>query len=385
MMVGQPSRPVVVLGLLWAGLAAVRSLGRAGLDVTGIAFDRHEFGLRSRYLRRSVVAADDEAVLAAIRSAAGNGRVVLLPERDAHVAFVLRHWDAVREIADVPFPDDPEVVTRLRRKELLVVEAERAGVPVPATEPVSSEESLRALDLRPPFLVKPVEGQEFAARFGRKLFVAGDLEEAVAAWRQADAAGFETVLQELVPEAWDKVYSLFAYVGRSGEPLATVVGRKLRAGPPRFGTAAVFELRPEPRVLETGLRLLRTSGYRGFAQVELAHDSRDDAFKLLEVNTRPPQWGGIAMTRRLDVARMAYDDLSGEEVAAAPTFDEEGVRWVYFAKDAWSSLQLALAGELGPVDFLRPYLRGGKVRAIAAADDPLPALASLAYLRAKVA
>ena len=28
-------RPVVVLGLLWAGLAVARSLGRAGVPVTG--------------------------------------------------------------------------------------------------------------------------------------------------------------------------------------------------------------------------------------------------------------------------------------------------------------------------------------------------------------
>jgi hypothetical protein len=102
------------------------------------------------------------------------------------------------------------------------------------------------------------------------------------------------------------------------------------------------------------------------------------------VNTRPPQWGGIAMTRRFDVARMAYDDLRGEPVAPAAPFVDERVRWIYFAKDAWSSLQLAREGALGPVAFARPYLRPGKVRAILAADDPLPALASLAYLRAKV-
>ena len=91
------------------------------------------------------------------------------------------------------------------------------------------------------------------------------------------------------------------------------------------------------------------------------------------------------MTPRFDVARMAYDDLRGEAVEPAPTYDEEGVRWIYLAKDAWSSVQLARAGKLGPAGFARPYLGGRKVRAILARDDPLPALASLAYLRAKVA
>ncbi|MDQ4081623.1 MAG: hypothetical protein M3123_01850 [Actinomycetota bacterium] len=384
-------RPAVVLGLLWAGLALTRSLGRAGLDVTGIALGPHEFGLRSRYLGRRVVVSESderrraERVLALLREVAAHGRPVLFPERDAHVELVLRRWDDVRELADVPLPDDPEAARRLRRKELLVGEAKRAGVPAPATAAPTSEEEVRSLALRPPLLVKPVEGQDFALTFGRKLRVAGDLDEALVGWRSARAHGFETVIQELVPYAHDKVFSLFTYIGRQGQPLANVVGRKVRAGPPYFGTAAVFELRDEPRVLDLGLRLLRSAGYAGFAQVELAHDARDDTFKVLEVNTRPPQWAGIAMTRRFDIARIAYDDLCGAPAPAPATFAEEGVNWIYFAKDVWSSLELARRRELGPARFLAEYARPGKVRAIFARDDPLPAAASLAYLRAKVA
>ena len=376
-----------MLGLLWAGLAFTRSLGRRGVPVTGVALEPHEFGLRSRYLARRVRASTDEGILAAVRAAAetGGGRVVLFPERDGHVAFCLRNWEALREVADLPLPEDAEVVRRLRRKELVVNEAGRAGVAFPRTASAASEEGIRALDLEPPFLVKPVEGQEFAAVFGEKLFVCGSHDEAAAAWRRAKDAGFETIVQELIPDAQDKVFSLFAYIGRSGTPLARVVGRKLRAGPPYFGTASIFELQPEPRVLETGLRLLSSAGYRGFAQVELAYDGRDDRFKLLEVNTRAPQWGGIAMTPRYDVAGLAYDDLRGEDVQPLPVFAEEGVRWIYLAKDAWSSLRMARARELGPRAFVRPYLRRrGKVRAILDLDDPRPALASLAYLRAKV-
>lgn len=379
------SRPAVVFGLLWAGLALARSLGRRGIDVTGIASGPHEFGLRSRYLRRRVVGPDDAAVLAALRRSAADGPVVLFPERDAHIAFCLEHWDEVRSLAAVPLPDDPAVVRRLRRKEHLAGLAAAAGVAVPRTAYPESEEAVLSLDLRPPVLVKPVEGQEFASVFGHKLLVADDLEAAARAWRTAREGGFETVVQELIPEAEDKVYSLFTYIGRAGEPLANVVGRKVRAGPPRFGTAAVFELGEDPRVLETGLRLLRRAGYRGFAQVELALDVRDGDLKLLEVNTRPPQWGGIAMTRHFDVARIAYDDLSGRDVAPAPTFDEEGVAWIYLAKDLWSSLELARRRELGARAFAAPYVRPKKVRAIFAADDPLPGLASLAYLRTKVA
>ena len=116
------SRPALILGLEAGGLGLTRGLGRAGLDVHGISFRAPDLGNRSRYLRsHETVTGDgeeslDEAVLSSIRARAGGDRLVLFPERDQHVAFVLRNWDAVSEVADVPLPPDPGLgATWLRR------------------------------------------------------------------------------------------------------------------------------------------------------------------------------------------------------------------------------------------------------------------------------
>ena len=374
-------RPVVVFGQLHAGLALTRALGREGVPVHGVALDEHEFGLRSRYLESRRLAGSDQDVVELLRGF--SERPVLFPERDEHVAFVLRNWDAVKEFADVPLPDDPEIVLRLRRKERLPAEAAAAGVQAPGTVLARDEETIRAAGLQPPLLVKPVEGQEFALAFGEKAVVAPDADAAVAAWRRAHEHGFDTIVQELIPDSHDFVFSLLTYIGRDGEPQASVTGRKVRQGPLRFGTSAVFEARREPEVEEQGLRLLRHVGYKGFAHVELVRDPRDGALKLVEVNTRLPIWAGIAMSRDFNLARIAYDDLTGRPAranGAAP----DGVSWIYMAKDVWVSAQMARRRELHPGQFLLHYLRRNKVRAVFAADDPLPALASVAYLRSRV-
>jgi D-aspartate ligase len=376
-------RPVVVFGLLHAGLALVRSLGREGVHVEGIALRRHEFGLRSRYLRSHTVARNDDEMLEALRAAAAHGRPVLFPERDENVEVVLRRWDDVRAIADVPLPDDPEIVNRLRRKDLLPQVAAEAGVSAPGTAPAVSPEAIRSSGLRAPFLLKPLEGQEFALSFGAKAFVAQDLDEAVAAWKRAKERGFETILQELIPDSHDHVFSLFTYIGRDGEPLASVVGRKVRQGPLRFGTSAVFASGHDQEVHDLGLRLLQSAGYRGLAHVEFVRDPRDGQLRLLEVNTRPPIWAGIAMGRELDIARIAYEDLCGGPAEALRTLMEP-LSWIYLAKDVWVSAQMARRRELRTREFLRHYVREKKVRAVFAADDPAPALASLAYLRSRV-
>jgi predicted ATP-grasp superfamily ATP-dependent carboligase len=380
-------RPAVVFGLLHAGLALVRSLGREGIAVHGVALRDHEFGLRSRYLRSARLVDGEEGLLEALRSVASHdgGRPVLFPDRDENVEALLRRWDDVRELADLPLPDDPEVTRRLRRKDLLPAAATAAGVPAPQTVRAESPEAIRAAGLRPPLLLKAVEGQEFALTFGEKAFVARDLDEAVAGWKRARERGFDTIVQELVPNSHDHVFSLFTYIGRDGRPLASVVGRKVRQGPLRFGTSAVFAAGHDAEVHEVGHRLLRSAGYTGLAHVELVRDPRDGRLKLLEVNTRPPIWAGIAMGPELGMARVAYDDLCG--TAPAPAEEQTmtaDLTWVYFAKDVWVSAQMARRRELHPREFLRHYLRRRKVRAVFAADDPRPALASLGYLRSRL-
>src|SRR4051812_9782831 len=342
-----------------------------------------EFGVRSRYLRSVRRAEGDAAVVAALQAEATPDRPVLLPERDDHVELVLRNWDALSPLFRLPMPHDPEITRRLRHKETLPAEAERAGVDAPATVAADSEETLRSLELRPPYLLKPVEGQHFAGSFGQKVIVAHTLDDLVPAWREAKKRGFDTVVQELVPNAHNRISSLFVYIGRSGSPLATVTGIKVRQGPIRFGTSAVFRTRPEPRVRELGLQLLVNSGYRGFAQTEFAYDERDGEFKLLEVNTRPPVWAGIAMSRYFDIARIAYDDLCGAPEPERRDFEDD-VSWSFLAKDVHVSLALARRRELSARAFLSPYLRRRKVRAVLAADDPLPALGVLGYLGSKL-
>jgi D-aspartate ligase len=375
-------RKAVVFGLLHAGLAVTRSLGRAGIPVTGISWNPHDFGLKSRYLAEKRLVEGDRAVLDAVRAEAAGDRVVLFPERDEHVEWALDHWADANAVADMPLPADREAVVRLRRKDVLPQVAAEAGVPSPATVLADGDDAVREAGLRAPMVVKAVEGQEFALTFGQKALVAESVDEALAVARVASERGFQTIVQEIVPDSHERIYSLLAYVARDGRPLVTLVGRKVRQGPLRFGTSAVFEVDYEPTVLDQGLRLLQAAGYTGIAHVEFAQDPRDGEFRVLEVNTRLPVWAALASNRHLDLPRIVFDDLSGREVSPLATFKDD-LTWVYLAKDVHVSLQMARRRELGPRRFLREYLRQPKARAIFARDDPLPAVASLAYLRSR--
>jgi D-aspartate ligase len=385
----EPTRPAVVLGQLHAALSIDRALGRRGVAVHGMAFHPNDFGLSSRYLRSRHMVIDespearDARAIGILRritvmDTSGAGRIVLIAERDDHVAFVLRNQAELATFADFPLPPDPDVTYSLRRKERLTEVAVAAGVPVPATVHAHSEEAIRGSGLRAPFLLKPVEGQDFALHFGEKVMVAQTMDEAVQKWRLATDAGFETLVQEFIPDCSDRIWSLLTYISTDGRPLGCVVGRKIRQGPLKFGTSAYFAVDHDDRVLDLGLRLLLHAGYRGIAHVEMAYDARDDTFKLLEVNTRPPVWFGLAVNDRFDLACMAYADLTGQVPLTCRLFRDD-LAWAYLAKDVYVTYQMARNGEVKVGDVLRDY-RKPKVRAVFAADDPMPGVASLRYL-----
>ena len=243
-----------------------------------------------------------------------------------------------------------------------------------------SPAELRQAGLNPPLLIKPIEGKEFAYIFEKKLFTADTIGEAVEEWERARSFGFETIVQEMVPDHEGNIYSFFGYLDRDQRALAAVVGRKVRDAPRPFGSSAVFLAKWNERVYDRAVTLLQTSGYRGFAHVELAYDARIDDFSLIEVNTRVPTWAGIGMTRDFNMAKVAYLDLCGEE--------QEPIRlrrtrlWVDLIEDV----------RAGPprrpvelVRFLSPYLRPRSIGALFAFDDPAPALKEgLSYVRTSV-
>ncbi len=67
---------------------------------------------------------------------------------------------------------------------------------------------------------------------------------------------------------------------------------------------------PELEVL--GSRFLLAAGYEGLAEVEFMLDTRDNTYKLLEVNPRVWGWHTLAGRAGVDLPFLFYQDVVGE-------------------------------------------------------------------------
>jgi D-aspartate ligase len=348
------SVPAAVVDVGWVnGLAAVRSLGRAGIRVLAVDYRPSALGFRSRYAEPFLCPdpfADESRFVAFIRAL---GEVVVFPTHDDSLNAIARHADDLPILT--PFPPW-DVLGQVQSKRAQLERAQAVGIDVPATEPGTF-----------PVVVKPDRSVEFKRRYRRQAFrceTPAELEEA-----RAHTEEFGAIVQELVPGGDDALYTVGSYIARDGRPLAVFSGRKLQQTPPGIGTCRVGEALWDQEAVDAALRLLAAFEYTGLSQVEFKRDPRDGRLKLMEINPRLWQWHGLATACAVDLPVIAYHDLVGETPPDA-RMNGHGKRWAI----------TLLPGER-PTPQRPPY-----VDAVFALDDPKPGLVHLArVMRSAVA
>ncbi len=340
------STPAAVLDVGWVnGLAAVRSLGRAGIRVLAVDHRQSALGFRSKYAERLLAPDPFEDEHRFVNFVRALGEVVVFPTHDDVLNALARYADDLDVLT--PFPEW-ELLERLQSKRAQLEQAAAAGLDIPAPEPGTF-----------PVIVKPDRSVEFKRRYKRQAFrceTQAELDEAVARTEE-----FGAIVQELVPGGDDTLYTVGSYLDADGRALGVFCGRKLRQTPPGIGTCRVGEAAWVPEVVDAALTLLRAFGYRGLSQVEFKRDPRDGRYRLMEINARLWQWHGLASACGVDLPLIAYRDLTGEPQPEAH-MNSHGKRWAI----------TLLPGER-PLPQRPPY-----VDAVFALDDPKPGAVHLA-------
>lgn len=397
-------------------LGAVRSLGRAGVEVHSLAESRRSPIGCSRYLHRahrrsagvpesagvpgtagvpgvgetegaslSVQGADEAALAAMLRRVAERiGRpAVLIPMDDLSAIATARLADRLdgRFLLPAQPPDLPQQVAD--KAELAAV-CRRLGVPHPRTVlPGSAEQAAdvaRELGLpvvakwSRPWLLPPGSGLRSTA----VLHTPG---QARRLYERSGQAGSRLLLQRRLPGGAGTDWFFHGCFTAAGGCLLGGAGRKERAWPPGTGLTAVGRWLPNPEVERWAARLARRLGFRGILDLDFRLDPATGSYHLLDFNPRPGAQFRLFTDRAgLDMVRVLHLDLTGRTVPAPVPVPGR----VFRAENYTLLSCLATAGRAGrrgaaPVGAVCPP--GVVARSAAfetawfAADDPLPALA----------
>ena len=355
--------PAFVLWFGPTGLAIARSLGRRGVPVIALHHDSNEPSTGSRYADVHIVRPVEEDEEGWLRLLLEEGRRLrgarapLLVASDATWLFAVRNRQALSQYFAIPLPEVDDA-TEWMNKTWQYAAAARAGIPFPRIMTPYTPAELReaAGSVAYPCVLKPALSHLWRKRYPQKLAFARTREELLAFGDDAMSAGLAFAVQEFIPADDSDVYGVFSYVGHSGQSGGHCTIRKVRQFEPRFGSSCCSESVDEPRVLELGLRLVKSIGFRGISSVEFKRDKRDGDFKLMEINLRSPLLMGAVIDSGLDLPYIAYRDLIGDPLPLQkPT--RLGRRAGIFAQDIFSARYYRQLGKLSLARWLWGWLR----------------------------
>jgi predicted ATP-grasp superfamily ATP-dependent carboligase len=275
-----------------SSLAIIRSLGKAGLDVTAGEETRIATGMFSKYCKHTLVYPEpkneDTFISSLLENIKTNDYKVIFPATDPTVVPIVKRKKEFSKYTIVPYPDY-DTLQKATDKALTIKIALQNEIPCPDTIfPDSIDDIEKIKDaIQYPVVIKP------RTSFGsRGITLCRSPEELVSKYPEVCALFGPSMVQEYIPNGGELgVYALFSF---DSEPRAVTVQRRIRSYPISGGPSTFRESINYPELIETAFRLLKALKWTGIAMVEFRMDPRDNTPKLMEVN--PRFWGSLHLS-----------------------------------------------------------------------------------------
>ena len=289
-------------------LAAIRSLGRRGIEVVSTSQFEHAQGFYSRYSKKRFVSpppTTEAKYIKFIRSTAMKEKIdVILP-----VGFnsIYAISGCLEKLSDFKIPIPPrEKVRAVSNKWEAMMLARKEGVPIPVTVLIENASDPDLKGLEHPVVVKGDEGSGFHSYCNTPSQTRLEIKKLKKLYFGNGNEHGSIIVQEYI---FGKGYGHFSLLNH-GAVKAFFQHKRLREFPISGGSATKAESILDKKLKRYGESMLRSLKWHGVAMVEFKKDERDNEFKLMEIN--PKFWGSLALSIRCGVdfpylaAQMAY-------------------------------------------------------------------------------
>ncbi|TDD57269.1 ATP-grasp domain-containing protein [Nonomuraea terrae] len=302
-------------------LGAIRSLGRAGVEVHGLVPHGGEPAARSRYLARVHTWPRDLDVVGALREVAGRigRRAVLLALDDAGAIAVAEHAAELRPYYLLP-EQEPGLPRTLADKRLLAELCAGLGIAQPETRLITGERDATAAvaDFGLPLVAKWAQPWLLPPGLGlRNTTLVGHPRQVVRLLRHV--RGRDLLFQRYVRGGPDCDWFFHGYFDEHAQSLYDGAGRKERAYPKGAGLTTYGRWLRNPEVERTAHELAAKVGYRGVLDIDFRYDAAEDVYYLLDCNPRlGAQFRLFTDGGGLDLVRAAHLHLTGRWTPRGP-------------------------------------------------------------------
>jgi len=373
-------------------VAAIQSLGRAGVPIVAVDHNRNALGFFSRYVTETFrITEDHDSALGLIQGLGKEGGGLLIPTNDHYLILASKHFDSLSRHLTLTTPQW-DVMEPLMDVAECYRMAREIGLKTPAVlkpnDQAELESFVRSLDFRnQSYLLKTRPGTAPAdARTGRFTKVGGSnslalREDCLEIYKRI---GEFPAIAKVVPGGADRCIGVCMVVDRNYEPAVCYCVRRLRLDtysrgghfihPYELGANVYCESIHDDEAVEAAKKLVRKLRYYGPIAVEFRRDSTDESLTLIKADPRLVRATSLSTALRMDIPTTLYRVFVAGK-ASAPSTYADGVAWIWL-----SQYLTALWANRANRSILRELLilvkRISNIRAIANLDmrDPIPFL-----------
>lgn len=250
--------------------------------------------------------------------AAGLGEelpLVLVGTNDHYVRLIIEHAAELGSDYRFNYPTE-ELLNQVQSKDQFYPLAQEHGLAIPQTQVHQVGDPVSLDFTRYPVIIKPGHGVEYYRnKFPgqEKVYRVYSASEAKAVIEKIAASGYrETlIIQDYIPGDDTLIWDSVLYLNTEGQAEFVNFGQVLlqEHEASAIGNYTAILSRFQPQIMAQLKDFLEAIGYTGIANVDLKYDSRDDEFKVLEVNIRQGRSSWYATAQGENLAAHLVEDL----------------------------------------------------------------------------
>lgn len=300
-------------GFARQSMPMMEALHKNGYHVTTYNSSKLDMGYVSRYPDEKLLGfwdrSDEEASYAALLKVLKKTHYdVTIPLTDFSATMLSRHKAELKQYTN-PAVNDWDVFQMAGDKLNTMMACMENNLPCPITlKDPKSVEDIIASGLQYPFIIKPRVG------YGSIGFHKIDNEEELRRLFDDCVEKFGgMVVQEYIPQT-DIQYKCEVFIDGNGDVKSAHVFDKTRWYPIDGGSTCCSTAVDRPDIVRTCVKLLKVIGWRGYGDVDLIQDPRDNVAKVMEINPRITASVKVCFRSGVDFARQIVEYETGQEV-----------------------------------------------------------------------
>ncbi len=312
-------------------LAAVRSLGKKGVDVSVSSNMKHALSFYSKYSRKSLLYSnpnnEDEFIEDILNIIEDDHFDVLLPIGFTVCMAIAKHQKELTQYVGIPIASYDSMKIASDKNETVKF-ASNNNISHPQTYYPKNLHDIESLsrELEYPVVIKAPE-ESGSIKYANSKEELLNLYDYVCKTHKAQVdRGKLPQIQEYIKGDGYGFFALFNH----GEPRAVFAHKRLHEYPPTGGPSTMARSFYDPELQALGIKILKRLNWHGVAMIEFKKDIKSGDFKLIEIN--PKFWGslGLAIAADVDFPFLASKMCMEGDIEPIFEYNKDLVyRWVF--------------------------------------------------------